>query len=274
MKIAAAGILVGTKPTAAQGVAILESALTSTASDQTKLNIQLALVTGYENLEDFQKLYAVGSELYRQSPESRRAFLNESYALRNLGRFDEGDALAADRLKRLPDDVDALVTQALLAQARGDYAGARVFEQKIETAGKADASTLNVIAWLALFTGTVSDTDIQTAIRATQMSRNSWYILHTLGCLYAAAGKTKEAHSVFLQAMDLAELDEPNGEFWFAFGLLAEQFAEYDLAKTDFDKVPKPSLFANIPGSSYSLAQRRLQSLAGSATPSGATAKN
>jgi tetratricopeptide (TPR) repeat protein len=274
MKIAAAGILVGSKPTAAQGVAILEAALPSAANEQAKLNMQLALATGYENLPDFQKLYAIGSELYKQNPESRRAFLNASYALRNLGRFDDGDALAAERLKRLPDDVDALVAQALLAQARGEYAGARVFEQKIETAGKADASTLNIIAWLALFTGTVSDADIQTAIRATQMSRNSWYILHTLGCLYTAAGKTKEAHSILLQAMDVAEFEEPNGEFWFAFGLLADQFAEYDLAKTDYGKVPKPTMAANIPGSSYFLAQRRRLSLAGPGTRAAAAPKS
>jgi Flp pilus assembly protein TadD len=273
MKIAAAGILAGTKPTAAQGVAILEPALATAASEQAKLNIQLALVTGYENLDDFQKLEAVASELCKQNPESRRAFLNESYALRNLGRYDEGDALAAARLKRLPDDVDALVAQALLAQARGDYAGARVFEQKIETAGKADASTLNVIAWLSLFTGTVTDADIQIAIRGTQMNRNSWPILHTLGCLYVEVGKTKEAHSVFLQAMDLAELDEPNGEFWYAFGRIAEQFAEYDLANTDYGKVPKPKNAVNIPGTTYLLAQRRLQTLAASAAPAGAPAK-
>jgi transglutaminase-like putative cysteine protease len=276
MKIAAAGILVGTKPTAAQGVSILEPALTSAASDQAKLNIQLALVTGYENLDDFQKLNAVASELTKQNPESRRAFLNKSYALRNLDRYDEGDALAADRLKRLPDDVDALVAQARLAQARGDYAGARVFEQKIETAGKADAATLNMIAWLSLFTGTVTDADIQTAIRGTQMNRNSWPILHTLGCLYADAGKTKEAQSVFLQAMDLAELDEPNGEFWFGFGRIAEQFAEYDLAKTAYGKVPKPKNAVSIPGSTYLLAQMRLQALAASPGPAsgGAPVKN
>jgi hypothetical protein len=276
MKIAAAAILVGTKPTAAQGVAILQPALATAASDQVKLNIQLALVTGYENLDDFQKVEPIASELCHQYPESRRAFLNESYALRNLGRYDQGDALAVDRLKRLPDDVDALVAQALLAQARGDYAGARVFEQEIETAGKADASALNAIAWLSLFTGTVTDADIQTAIRGTQMNRNDWPVLHTLGCLYADVGKTKEAHSVFLQAMDLAELDEPNGEFWYAFGRIAEQFAEYDLAETDYGKVPKPKNAVAIPGSSYLLAQRRLQRLATSPAPAsaGAAAKN
>ena len=106
------------------------------------------------------------------------------------------------------------------------------------------------------------------------MNRNSWRILHTLGCLYAEVGKTKEAHGVFLQAMDLAEWDEPNGEFWYAFGRIAEQFAEYDLAKTDYGKVPKPKNAVSIPGSRYLLAQRRLQILAALHAPAGAPAKN
>jgi hypothetical protein len=73
--------------------------------------------------------------------------------------------------------------------------------------------------------------------------------------------------------MDLAELDEPNGEFWYAFGRIAEQFAEYDLANTDYGKVPKPKNAVNIPGTTYLLAQRRLQTLAASAAPAGAPAK-
>ena len=90
------------------------------------------------------------------------------------------------------------------------------------------------------------------------MNANSWPVLHTLGCLYAEVGKTSEAHNVFIQAMDLAGFAEPNGEFWYGFGRMAEQFGEYDLAKTDYGKVPKPKRAADIPSSSYLLAQRRL----------------
>lgn len=199
MKIAAAAILVQTRPTAQQGVSIIEPLIASVATGSAKLNIQLALASGYENLDAFDNLYAVASELAKQYPESRRAFLNESYALRNLGRYDEAEALAKDRLKRLPDDVDATVALALLAQARDDYPAAIEFEHNIQAAGKADASTMNIIAWLSLFTGKVTDADIQTAIRSSEMSPNTWYILHTLGCLYAEAGKTKEARDVLLQ---------------------------------------------------------------------------
>lgn len=270
MKIAGAAILVQTKPTAKRGVDILEPLLASAPNDASKLNIQLALTTGYENLDAFDKLYAAASDMAKQYPQSRLLFLDQSQALRNLRRFDQADALAQDRLKRLPDDVDAYVALAMLAQARDDYPSAIAFEQKIQAAGKADASTLNGIAWISLFTVKVTDADVQTAIRSSQMSPNTWYILHTLGCLYAEVGKTREARDVFLQAMDLDSLDEPNLQFWYGFGRIAEQFGERDLAATDYNKVTAPKSAADIPGSTYLLAQRRLKVLAGAVpeTPS------
>ncbi|MGA8406275.1 MAG: DUF3857 domain-containing protein [Candidatus Acidiferrales bacterium] len=273
MKIAGAAILVQTKPTAKQGVAILEPLLASAPNDAAKLNIQLALASGYENLEAFDKLDAVTSDVAKQYPESRLLFLDRSQALRNLRRFDEADALANDRLKRLPDDVDAYVALSFLEQARDDYPAAIAFEQKIQASGKADGSTLNAIAWISLFTAKVTDADVQTAIRSSQMSPNSWYILHTLGCLYAEVGKTREAHDVFLQAMDLDSLDEPNLQFWYGFGRIAEQFGERDLAVTDYNKVTAPKESADIPGSTYLLAQRRLKVLATAAPDAPASAK-
>ena len=58
------------------------------------------------------------------------------------------------------------------------------------------------------------------------MEQDSHAILHTLGRLYAEAGKTKEAYDVLIQAMDLQDLDEPNPDFWYAFGRIAEQYGE------------------------------------------------
>ena len=62
--------------------------------------------------------------------------------------------------------------------------------------GKEDASLLNSMAWFSLYTGKVSDTDVATATRATQMERDNAAILHTLACVYAETGKTKEAHDL------------------------------------------------------------------------------
>jgi len=69
---------------------------------------------------------------------------------------------------------------------------------------------LNNIGWYALFTGKVEDADIATAIKSTQMAKDNPSILHTLACLYAEVGRTKEAHDLLLRGMDDMNLDEPN----------------------------------------------------------------
>jgi predicted Zn-dependent protease len=100
------------------------------------------------------------------------------------------------------------------------------------------------------------------------MSQNNPSILHTLACLYAATGKTKEAYQLLVQAMDRENLDEPNSDFWFAFGRIAEQYGETQTAEADYARVTKPAKMLQMMGSSYQLAQDRLKVLQ---SPSGDT---
>jgi Flp pilus assembly protein TadD len=120
-----------------------------------------------------------------------------------VGRFDEADVLAQKRLKKMPDDTDAYRALAYNASSREDYRTAHDWNQRIVDTGKAEAQDLNGLAWETLFYDRAEGPDIETAIRATQMSQNAPNILHTLACLYAEAGKTKEAREVLIQAMDL-----------------------------------------------------------------------
>jgi tetratricopeptide (TPR) repeat protein len=91
------------------------------------------------------------------------------------------------------------------------------------------------------------------------MSQHSAPILHTLGCVYAEQGKTKEAREVLIQAMDQLDLTEPKGEYWYAFGRIAEELGEWQVATADYRKITKPKEAREIPSSSYALAQMRLQ---------------
>lgn len=260
MKIAAAAILVQTPGTAAYGVPILEQAMTS-ITGPVKVSVELALVTGYENLFDFQKMYPLSEDIWKQYPDSTRAFLNVEESLRALKRSEEGDAIAQERLKKLPDDIDAQAALAINAEFRGEYAKAKEYEEKIDAMGRADGSTLNAIAWLSLYTGHVGDSDIQTAIRGTQLNPRSWPILHTLACLYAEVGRVKESRDIFRQAMDIAEMDQPNGEFWYGFGRIAEQVGMNDIAASYYQKVEKPRHEVQLPLSTYLLAQKRLAAM-------------
>lgn len=272
MKVAAAAILVQDRATAQQGLAILETARASVADDAAKVNIALALSAGYEQLEQWDKFLAISSALAHEYPQSRQAFVDETFALTGLSRFQEADALARERLKRLPDDIDAHGELVRSAVDRGDYALAHDLDRELVNTGRADFGDMNRLAWNALFTGKVDDGDIETATQAAQLSGNRPEILHTLGCLYAEVGKIKDAYEVLIQAMNRFDLDQPDSIYWYPLGRIAEQLGEYDVAERDYARVEKPKEPMAIPDSTYLLAQNRLRVL--QAKPRANAAKN
>jgi len=263
MKLAAASILAGHKQTAPQGLTVLEAARDSARNDAEKLNISLALLSGYDRLDEYDKALTVAAELAREYPESERMFYNQSFDLRALGRSEEADTLAAARLKRIPDDLAAMRVLVYDATARGDYGRAHALAHDILDKGIAEAQDLNNVAWHSLFTGTVEPSDIEDALKGAQLGNNSANILHTLGCVYAEVGKTKEAREVLIQAMDVLNLDEPDENYWYAFGRIAEQYGERDAALANYARVTKPKTSVEIPESTYHLAQVRIQALRG-----------
>jgi transglutaminase-like putative cysteine protease/Flp pilus assembly protein TadD len=261
MKLAAASILAGSRPTASRGVPILEEALKTATTDRDKTNIRLALCLGYSVEQNFEGLLAVSAVLVEQSPESRLAFLDKVEALIGLRRYDDAFAVADERLKLLENDTDALQSRTRIETARGNYDAARGWLKKIADLGKQDAEVLNEDAWLALYTGTIDDKDLATGIKATQLAKDNPHILHTLACLYAETGKTKEARDLLIRSMDELNLDEPNDDYWYAFGRIAEQYGERDVAIADYRKLEKPKQVLAIPSSSWELAQMRLKAL-------------
>lgn len=261
IRLAGAALLATSRPTAARGVHILQEALKTATTERDKQNIELALCAGYLAQQDFAGLLGVSGKLVEQVPESRLAFLYKEQALMGLQRYDDGLAAADERLKLLENDADALRAKNRVETARGNYAAARVWLQKLADLGKEDAELLNETAWLSLYTGHVEDKDVAAAIKATQLTKDNPHILHTLACVYAETGKTKEAHDLLLKSMDELNLDEPSDDYWFALGRLAEQYGERDIAVADYRKLQKPKAVLAIPSSSYELAQMRLKAL-------------
>ena len=272
MKLAAASILAGSRPTAARGVSILQEALKTATTDREKTNLRLALTLGYSVQQNFQGLLDVSTILLEQTPESRMAFLDKVQALIGLQRYDDALAVADERLKLLENDTDALQSRTRIETAHGNYTAARGWLQKLADLGKQDAEVLNESAWLALYTGQIDDKDLATGIKATQLAKDNPHILHTLACLYAETGKTKEARDLLIRSMDELNLDEPNDDYWYAFGRIAEQYGERDIAIADYRKLKKPAQVLAIPSSSYELAQMRLKALKADAPPPSQTA--
>ena len=261
MRLAAAAILVETKSMAPQGLAVLEPAMKEAVTDRERTNIELALALGYAAEDNYTEQFEVSSALLKQVPESRVAFLYSVQALMGLGRYDAALALTDERLKLLENDTDALNMKMQIEVNRGNYAAGRDWGQKLVAQGKQSAEVLNSIAWFALFLPQASATDVATAVKATQMAADNPHILHTLGCLYAVTGDAKNAREVLLRAMDELNLDEPNEDFWYAFGLIAEQYGEREIAIADYRKLKQPKNALETPTSSWRLAQMRLKAL-------------
>ena len=262
MRIAAAAILAQTKETARDGLAILEPARAAAKSEEEKLNLGVALITAYRNLDEYEKLHTLAAELAKQHAESKTLFFDDEISLRGLKRFAEADALAQEMTKRLPDDVDVQRAFVYTAEAREDNVKAHELGLKLITAGKAESSDMNGVAWNALFTSKVEQQDVDTAVKGVQLSQNNNAgILHTLGCVYAEIGKTKEAREVLIQAMDQLNLEEPDANYWYAFGRIAEQYGENDVATADYNRVKKPGNPALLASSSYRLTQIRLEAM-------------
>jgi transglutaminase-like putative cysteine protease/tetratricopeptide (TPR) repeat protein len=261
MRLAAASVMAFSIETAPQALAILEAARDSVSSEADKTNVLLALVEGYADMEENDKALPAVTELAKEHPESKNAFYSESMFLRALGRYKEADDLAQERLKRIPDDVDALRSLSLNAAFAGDYASAHDLGLKVINSEDADPEDYNELAWISLFTGKTDKDDVAYAIKGAQLSQNRANILHTLACLYGALGQTKQARDVLLQAMDALDLDAPEADYWYAFGRIADASGLTDIAAADYALVTKPKYADNIPESTYLLAQMRLKAL-------------
>ena len=260
IRLAAASLWVTGAGAARRGVDVLENAKTG-AEDAQQEAIDLALLSGYEKLDDHEHALAVARVLAKRSPLSRRAFLAQTVQLRALHRFEEADSLAEERLKALPDDIDALRAVATNSFARRDYATAYARGLKVLADPRSTSVDMNQIAWTSLFFEREGGPDVENAQRAAQ-AQNSMQALHTLGCAYAEIGKTREAREVLLQSMAARNLAEPNSDFWYAFGRIAEQYGERAIALADYAKVKPPEDESLTYQSSYELAQHRIKALA------------
>jgi len=267
-RLAGAALACETPETAREGILVLEAARADVGSDAEKLNTSLALLDGYRASRDYAKLYALATELAENHGDSKRLFEDRATGLIGLKRYDEVDKLTADWQKKDANDIEPMRVGVRSAVAAENYALARERSIKIEATDRVEASDYNGRAWFSLFTGKTDSSDVEAATKAAQMSKSSPGILHTLACVYAELGKTKEARELLIQAMDLLYLEEPDDNYWYGLGRIAEQYGEVQTATEDYQAVKKPWLAESIPSSSYRLAQMRLEQLTTQRGPS------
>ena len=115
----------------------------------------------------------------------------------------------------------------------------------IQMTARSSRSVIPIITrpYALLIPHPIDQDTIDAALRANDLTNNANFgMLRTLGCVYAAAGKTNQSRELLLKAMDSLYLNEPNSDVWFGLGLIAEQYGEFAAAEQMFERVERPDL--------------------------------
>lgn len=261
LEYGAAALLAGSD-WAQKAIPILERGRSNAQSDAEKTSFDLALARSYAKLEKPEALLPVAQRLLQTAPKSAVAFRLAQEALQSTQRWTEAETLAQDRLRLLPDDVNALRALVEAGMRQGQLAKVEQHHARLVEVGKAEALDYNQLAWASLVSGTAGPAAIEAAERGALLSQNKRAsVVHTLACLYAEAGRGSEARERLLHFMELEGLEEPDSAAWFGFGRIAEQYGMRDAAVAAYRRVEPPKRKAQIPSSSWTLAQRRLKIL-------------
>jgi len=227
----------------------------ATDSDATKLDLLLA--DAAMKLRDWDLLFEVSSRLLAAHPASDVALQEVVTASVFTKNWDAGQKAITARLARIPDDLPAVRSSAQLAEGKGNFVQARSIIRPLIDNNRAEMRDFNNYTWNALFVGKVTEEDVSILQRAIANKSDSSYAeVHTLACLYAEIGKTKEARELLLRAMDSGGLDEPNEPIWYGFGRIAEDYGLPAVALSLYQRVGKTP-DADFPTSTYKLARMR-----------------
>ena len=218
------------------------AALDKATSDDQRIALQLILASGYIALEQGAEARAASAELLRKYPASYVSLLD-------------------DQLKKHPKDENLMRMKTLEAEYEGNFDRSREFVQKVIDSGKANEGDYNNYAWLGLFDNHVDQKSVEAAQKSNMLTKGeSFAVMHTLACIYAAQGKTKEAHELLLKAMAANSLPVPDSSIWYGLGAIYEQYGLPDAAKQAYLHVEKPPGQVN-PVDTWVLAQNRLKAL-------------
>ncbi len=267
---AAAAILLADSDAGARALPLLRELRPAAQSDAMRLNIDLALANAYSQVEQWQPLHELATQLATATPASAIAFRMQQWSAIQLKKWEDVEAAARERLARLPDDSAAREMLVSQAEARGRYDDIAGILQPLIDSGRATPREYNQYAWSALLDQPVQEKAVEAARMAYDETQGKSYaIAHTLACVYAASGKPREARDLLLKGMDQLGLDQPNDSSWYGFGLIAEAYGDHESARDYYAKVARPEKGVIVASSVYALSQARLAVLPPAGRPAG-----
>ncbi len=261
VRIAAAALLAGA-PRPTEAIAPLLDCRAHPANDRAATACAAALLTVYGKVGRTDDGIALGAELVKRFPQSKRAFWAEASLMGAAHRNDELRALLETRAARDPGDHQVASALANHLLETGDFARGEKALDALARAGAFPAMVYNLRAWLRLLRGQLDEQTLAAAQRAVESSqRHDASILHTLAATEAELGRPEDAYHVLLEEMDRRG-DDGNitGPEWFVIGRIAECYGAFDAARAAYAKVERPK--ERSPLDTWNLADRRLRALA------------
>jgi len=257
MKLAAVALL-SRNSTIREHLDFLKAAR-SQARESEELRLDLLLSRAAITVKDWKLLKEAGTRLLAANPGSDIALQFVVTAGIHNQDWETARKAIAARFARISDDLVAIRMAAFLAEAQGNFAEARKTLRPLIDNHRAEMHDFNQYTWEAIFLGKVTDEDL--SILQSAINDNSYFPeIHTLACLYAEVGKTKEARELLLRAMDSQGIEEPNEEIWYGFGRIAEDYGLSDVARVLYRRVADAE-DAYLPSSTYNLARSREKAL-------------
>lgn len=235
----AAASLMNDKTVAKKSEPVLVAARETLASDAAKAAVDLALARIYETNRQWPRMLKATTRLIASHPDSATAFSKHMDALLANGRAAEAAALAGQRLERLPGDRDAVRALGSSAAEKGDYESAQKYALQIVEELRAKNEDLIHAGWVALFTGKDLDRAIVHAQKAAEDKKEKGASLRTLAALYAETGRSVEARTALLQAIDQVNVSFLRDHDWYVLGRIAENYGVDDYAISAYGKVSK-----------------------------------
>ena len=229
--------------------------------DLERGRLSLVVISAYLAQARWKEMLPEAIRLFGAFPNSYKAAMLAGVAAGQTSDFTDVEKLINTGLARHPNDVMYQRLRAQIAELKGDVAATRKILKSIIDAGQGTEDDLNEYAWDdLLMPGAIDADSIAAAQQGTLLTKSgSFPVLHTLGCLQAAAGQAAQARETLIKAMDVVHEDQPSGEILFGFGLIAEQYGELNAASQFFSRMEKPKVTGVT--ATYEIAQKHLAAI-------------
>jgi tetratricopeptide (TPR) repeat protein len=189
------------------------------------------------------------------------AIATQADALAHQGKAAEAANLLDQALARTPDDHELLAARARLAIARGPWASARAWVDKLAASPLVDARDLNQLAWSALYYAGTPDQAKALGERAERASvKVAPALANTLAAIEAASDRPFSAWRYLKPAIEAHRDAVPSRADWYVIGRIAEDYGLRDDAIVAYRRVTPPTVHGLGP-SSYDFARRALARL-------------